>query len=58
LKIQAFAVILPSEIRNSSDDNNLKEYNYEKVYIQLGSNRSYWNKHMFGKGIHKVSNQS
>lgn len=32
----------------------LKEYNYEKEYIQLDSNRSYWNKRMYGKGNSKA----
>ena len=28
-----FAVLLPTEIRDSSDDNNLKEYSYDEEYI-------------------------
>ena len=27
-----FAVLLPTEIRDSSDDNKFKTYNYEKIY--------------------------
>jgi hypothetical protein len=32
LEIQFFAVLLPTEIRDSSDDNKFKTYNYEKIY--------------------------
>jgi hypothetical protein len=32
-----------------------KEYDYDEEYIQLGSNRSYWNKHLHGKAFHKAS---